>query len=209
MQSLAMLEAILMPEWGYRYYSFNSKWDAGESMGSMTNGSGDAFFIHFTEAGCFIKGFAHESTMSPYARTPESEWPGVIDTVPQQFLPSLNEPAFGVGETTFAIWRGPADTQWHRGEIVFPPDDYGDGSADLLHLLDGRSEDYIEWAAEYYSRIVDADVVRRVYAHEPLTMAQIARLNPDAVMEDLIEDIKEIGYAPVADFPLPKRTSKS
>lgn len=209
MQSLALLEAILMPEWGYRYYAFNSKWDASESMGSMTNGSGDAFFVHFTAAGCFIKGFAHESKMSPYARIPESEWPGVIDTVPPQFLPSLSEPAFGVGETTFAIWRGPSDPQWQRGEIDFPPDAYGDGSADLLHLLDGHSKDYVEWAAEYYSTTIDADVVRRVYAHEPLTMALIARLNPEVVMEDLLEDITEIGYAPVADFPLRKKSPKN
>ncbi len=25
-QSLAMLDAILEPEWQYRYYSFNSRW---------------------------------------------------------------------------------------------------------------------------------------------------------------------------------------
>ncbi len=25
-QSVAMLDAILSPEWVYRYYSFNSKW---------------------------------------------------------------------------------------------------------------------------------------------------------------------------------------
>ena len=26
LQSLAMLDAILMPEWEYRYYSFNAHW---------------------------------------------------------------------------------------------------------------------------------------------------------------------------------------
>jgi hypothetical protein len=34
-QSLAMLDAIMSPEWEYRYYSFNSKWDEGEMMASM------------------------------------------------------------------------------------------------------------------------------------------------------------------------------
>ncbi len=33
-QSLAMLDAIMSPEWEYRYYSFNSKWDDGEMMAS-------------------------------------------------------------------------------------------------------------------------------------------------------------------------------
>ena len=40
-QSLAMLDAIVGREWDYRYYSFNSKWGAGEWMASMRNGQGD------------------------------------------------------------------------------------------------------------------------------------------------------------------------
>ena len=37
MQSMAMLDAILSPEWEYRCYSFNSKWGARgcAQMGSM------------------------------------------------------------------------------------------------------------------------------------------------------------------------------
>lgn len=46
-QSLAMLDAIMSPEWEDRYYSFNSQWDAGEMMASMRNGSGDEYFILF------------------------------------------------------------------------------------------------------------------------------------------------------------------
>lgn len=39
-QSIAMLDTILMPEWEYRYYSFNSKWYLDEMMASMRDGSG-------------------------------------------------------------------------------------------------------------------------------------------------------------------------
>lgn len=69
-QSLATLDAIMSPEWEYRYYSFNSKWAKGEQMGSMRNGSGDELFVLFNHAGCFIKGFAHECQMSPYQTQP-------------------------------------------------------------------------------------------------------------------------------------------
>ncbi len=41
-QALATLDAILCPEWQYRYYSFNAQWDVGEMMASMRNGSGDS-----------------------------------------------------------------------------------------------------------------------------------------------------------------------
>jgi hypothetical protein len=46
-QALAMLDAIISPEWEYRYYSFDSKWAQGEMMASMRNGSGDEYFILF------------------------------------------------------------------------------------------------------------------------------------------------------------------
>jgi len=68
LQSLAMLDAILSPEWEYRYYSFNSRWSEGEQMGSMRDGCGNEFFALFNEAGCFFKGFDHEATISPYRR---------------------------------------------------------------------------------------------------------------------------------------------
>jgi hypothetical protein len=40
LQSMAMLDAILSPEWEGRYYSFNIRWSAGEQMGSMRGWSG-------------------------------------------------------------------------------------------------------------------------------------------------------------------------
>ena len=42
-QSLALLDAILMPDWEYRYYSFDANWSDEEMLASMRDGSGDAF----------------------------------------------------------------------------------------------------------------------------------------------------------------------
>src|SRR4030095_3057050 len=104
-QSLAVLDAIMSPEWDYRYYSFNSKWDQEEMMASMRDGSGDEYFILFDSHGAIMKGFAHESTMSPWANDAEQIWPGVLDQVPSEFGDFLSEPAFSMSETTFCIWR--------------------------------------------------------------------------------------------------------
>lgn len=60
-QSLAMLDAILSPEWEYRYYSFNQAWSDGGMMASMRNGSGDHWFAIFCAAGAAIHGLAHEA----------------------------------------------------------------------------------------------------------------------------------------------------
>ena len=93
-QSLAMLDAIMSPDWEYRYYSFNSKWDEGEMMASMRNGSGDGYFILFNSHGAIMKGFDHESAMSPWSAEEEKLWPGIFEDVPDEFQSFLSEPAF-------------------------------------------------------------------------------------------------------------------
>ena len=81
LQAMAMLDAILCPEWQFRYYSFNATWAPGEQMGSMRNGSGDDLFAHFSAIGCLLKGFAHEYPMTPYREDPPRVWPDVLDAV--------------------------------------------------------------------------------------------------------------------------------
>jgi hypothetical protein len=109
-----MLDAIMSPEWESRYFSCNSSWAPGEEMASMANGSGDAWSIVFSAVGAFIRGFDHESAMSP-AGNDDELWPGLVDTVPAVFAACLDEPAFsyegtleatvGVGRTTRGLWR--------------------------------------------------------------------------------------------------------
>jgi hypothetical protein len=63
-KALAMLDAIIAPDWEDRYYSYNRNWCAGEEMASMRNGSGDDWFILFGEFGAAIKGLDHESKIA-------------------------------------------------------------------------------------------------------------------------------------------------
>ena len=208
MQSMAMLDAILSPEWEYRLYSFNANWAKGEQMGSMRSGNGDDLHALFTKDGCFLKGFDHEAQMSPYGRRPKSVWPGVLDSVPPEFARGLNEPAFSVEDTTFCIWRKYDDDRWYRGgDIQFPeikhrlggkPRD-PDGSGDLLSPYDGKPETYLEWAAEHFAdgfngENLTLDHVRHVYAHKPLTAKLVKGVNPELTLAALKADIVEIGY---------------
>lgn len=195
LQSMAMLDAIICPEWDGRYYSFNAEWGAGEQMGSMRNGSGDEFFAFFNSAGCWLKGFAHESAMTPYRETPQRVWPGVLDAVPQEFAACLREPAFSIEDVTFCIWRRTADGGWQIGPISFPAGDRDpDGSGCLLSKLDGRPETYRAWAIEYYEREVPLAAVEHVYRHWPLTNQIIAQLNPELAPTELAADLRAIGY---------------
>jgi hypothetical protein len=195
-QSLAMLDAVLMPEWEYRYYSFNSRWSRGQQMASMRDGCGNEWFILFGRHGAAMKGFDHESPMAHPDRCP---WPGVLDGVPKAFASFLKEPAFSMQDTTFCVWRRYGDRAWSVGAIDFPPGADPDGSAWLLAILDGRPQTYRRWAEGYYERDVPLKWVRAVYEHRPLTEALVRGLNPELALAELREDGEEIGYPAPAE----------
>ena len=128
-------------------------------MASMRDGSGDGYFILFNTQGAILKGFAHESAMSPYQAHPPRLWPGVLDEVPEEFAAFLTEPAFSISDTTFCLWRTKHDISWQHGNIQFPLGYDPDGSADLLSILDGNPQTYQRWAQEYYERPLDLAAV--------------------------------------------------
>ena len=194
MQSMATLDAILNREWDGRYYSFNNKWSADESMGSMRDGSGDEFFCLFNSEGAILKGFGHEMGMTTFRAQPPKIWPGIYDSVPFEFAAFLKEPAFSISDVTFCIWRLNTDLVWHCGKIDFPSGKDPDGSADLLKMLDGNPETYHGWAEEYYEREVNRSAVEKFYAHSPLTAPLVKLLNRDVTLKEIQEDIDEIGY---------------
>lgn len=210
-QALAMLDAVMSPDWQYRYYSFNSRWSEGSMMASMRNGSGDAWFALLSPAGIALKGLAHESHMN---RGDGRPWPGIFETLPVEFHDTfLREPAFAIEWTTFCVWRRSTDTQWSCGRIEFPPPDPAspssfdsdpDGSEWLLSILDGDPRRYVEFSRRYYGRELALADVAAVYRHAPLTDALVRRLNPDVDLASLAEDIDTIGYpeSPGVSSPL-------
>ncbi|MGW0334580.1 hypothetical protein ACWD0J_22380 [Streptomyces sp. NPDC003011] len=210
-RAMAMLEAVLSPEWDDRYYTFDAHWATGKQLASMRNGSGDEFSIVFSAAGAYIRGFAHESRMSPYVN--DGPWPGVLDDVPEVFRAYVDEPAFtdedGLPLVTACAWREAGDEAWRTGTAVeFPTshrvDDEGrsgsgssdpDGAAYVFRLLVDRSpQAFQEFAEDYYDVPVPLAAVRHVFALRPLTDATVTALDPDVFLDALAKDIAEIGY---------------
>ncbi|MBT2408834.1 hypothetical protein J7I97_33485 [Streptomyces sp. ISL-87] len=198
-RSLAMLDAILSPDWESRYYSFNAGWAGGEEMASMRNGSGDEYSIVFSAAGAYVRGFDHESPMSPYGNDGEP-WPGVVDEVPELFRSFVEEPAFtdeeGVPVVTACLWRGVSDGRWHHGTIDFPERAVDpDGATSLFSLLiDRSSAAFQRFAEDYYEVSIDLGAVSHLYALRPLNQELVSLLNPEVGLADLAQDISEIGY---------------
>ncbi|MFC4013896.1 hypothetical protein ACFOY2_42180 [Nonomuraea purpurea] len=197
-RSMAVLEAILSPEWSDRYYSYDADWSAGEEMASMRNGSGDEYSIVFSAAGAYVRGFDHEAGMSPYGN--DGPWPGVLDSVPEVFRHCVQEPAFcdehGMPVVTICLWRAASDGCWRVGEI-----DYPDGVSDpdgAMHLfpqlVDPTPEAFQRFAEDYYEVPVDLNAVRHVYALRPLTQAVVTALNADLPLADLTDDLASAQY---------------
>lgn len=190
-KSIAMLDAIIWPEWEYRYYSYNSHWGQGEEMASMRNGCGDDWFLLFDPHGAALKGFAHEYPLAG----DDSFSARLQQTVPTVFASFLHEPAFSMDMATFCLWRHRADTVW---SVVLPasgrvsPEQ--DGSAELLGILDGNPETYRVGAMESSEREIPLSAVRALYEHQPLTDQLVASLNKKLGVSDIKKDAIEIGY---------------
>ncbi|MBO0516711.1 hypothetical protein J0695_33820 [Streptomyces beijiangensis] len=186
------METAIAEDPQYCYYTFDAAWGPDEEAALMENGSGDDFSVLFTPAGVLIRGFDHESAMSPYGTDDEQVWPGVIDEVPAALRPLLDEPAFcdeGIDapRVTACLWRETGDTAWRTGsDIDFPPgSEDPDSSGFLFHLLADRSPEAVQAHFEdYYERPVPLEAVRHVLSGHPLTPAVAAALNPAALSDN-------------------------
>ncbi|MFE3072620.1 hypothetical protein [Streptomyces sp. NPDC059247] len=194
LRALAVLDATIGDDPRFCAYAFAPAWGPGQEAALMDNGSGDDFSVLFTPAGVLIRGFAHESAMSPYATDDEEVWPGVIDEVPASLRPLLYEPAFfdegiGLPRVTVCLWRETGDTAWRTGSAVAPPSggEDPDGSGFLLHLLRERSPEAVQAHFEdHYERPVSLDAIRHVLAGHPVTPATAKALNPAALADDAL-----------------------
>lgn len=184
----ATLDAIIMPDWDLRYFSYNCQWDEDETMASLRNGSGAHHYILFSRAGAFLKGFDVDS---PLTEPPDS-W--ITKDLPNGMQPYLDELAFEMSDLTFCVWCRDGYDKWEHGAPT--NDDLLDVPLGYLHLLLDDPAAYADWATEYYEQTVPIESVRWVQAGNPLNDGIIASLNESISLNDISEDLKEIGYPP-------------
>jgi hypothetical protein len=192
-KAIAMLDAVLCPRWDLRYFSFNGSWSNGVKMACMRDGGGNDFFATISNAGAILKGFDHESEMTPFAFDPPRVWEGVLDSVPSEFSGFLTEPAFSIESTTFCIWSIAGSGFWQSGNVERPNRET-DGSPELLWIFEGGAETYRQFAADYFEMEVPLGAVESIYALRPLTETLVRSLNPARNLADLKADIEAIGY---------------
>ncbi|MDG1332583.1 MAG: hypothetical protein P8P74_09655 [Crocinitomicaceae bacterium] len=222
-RSISAIEAIICPEWQYRYFSYQKDWSETEEVCEMRNGQGDQMLILFSPQGVCINGFAKHSEMNGWKNIRVEEKKsltsklfkskketktiltqeiakGVLDILPEVFNGFIyDEPIKSIG-TTFCIWRILKNTNWKIGEVELPTDDFKDGSAYLLQLLDGKPSTYRNWAQEYYeeefeTRELSLEHIEIIYAGQVITRELVEQINPDLNDFDKLEtDLNEIGF---------------
>ncbi|RCH59778.1 hypothetical protein DT019_37880 [Streptomyces sp. SDr-06] len=199
-RALAMLDAIVCRERGYRYYSFDRSWSKDQELASMTDGSGNDYSIAFSAAGAYARAFDHESPMTPWRSDPLETWPGLFGSVPEVFRPLIVEPAFceweGTPRATVCFWRQAADAGWSTGNLDVPSESEDADGAEWLFdvLVAGTADAYRVFAEEYYEVPLDLAAVQHVHDLKPLTAETVSALNREAELDDLADDIAQIGY---------------
>lgn len=190
---LSALDILMCQEEWLRRYQFDPQWDENTTFASVSNGSGDDLYILFTPEGVIVKGFDHESEMSPHAREEYEVWPGIYEQVPLALLHRLDDEALTKEDVTFCLWRVPTDHVWKTGDI-HNPQGLDDGSDFLLGMIYDHPEDYVEWAEAYYEVKVPLAVVGYTFSNTSMTKEMMMELNPEVDLEMAMKELQAIGF---------------
>jgi hypothetical protein len=195
-KALAALDLILSPAWEVRYYSFNSRWAAGEQMASMRNGCGDEWWIVFHDSGwAALKGLGHDSPAWQAGRSRLSA--ELRSAIPAALSGFANEPAFRWDQTSFAGYRAPSDDDWFWPKDGTAFANMSGGEDEFLSLLAGGPEDYMDYAADYFEVDLPLAIVEAIFDLAPITPEMVRLLNPEVSWEEIEEQLHgEIGYPP-------------
>lgn len=183
---LAALDAILSPEWQYRYYSFDPAWSDTEWMASMRDGCGSHWYlVRVHDVGFGLLGL---SLRSPGFRQGDP-FPGILDQVPASLHAGfVNEPAFDSKNATFTAWWLDADPGWNAGLSGKE-----DGARELLRELLGGPEAYVAFASDYYETSIPQQLVAALFGQSTIDQACAERLNPEVDWKTLRPELEAMG----------------
>lgn len=172
-------------------FAFLPEWSPGVEVAIQNNGCGDIVNVFFCDGGTLIKGFAHESYMSPYGDAPFEPqevdgvqcFPGLLDGVPEALLPFCLSSDGGIESPTTVIWRLPGGP-WERGKFAWPVGDDVPGdpdlSGDLFSTLFMSVDECTAWVREHYgAEHLDPRDVEAILAGSALTSEMASRIQPE------------------------------
>jgi hypothetical protein len=192
LRTFAMHDAIVAPR--SRSFEFHPRWARGQQMGAFKDGEGNAFFAWFTAQGAVVRGFDHDSAMSPFRHDPPARWPGLFDGLPAALAHAQVEPAFVPDEITFACWATGGEGEWRTGPVVPPRGKDADGSARLLACFNANFE---RWRKAYYATRSSPGFDVLWWGKDPLTPEVVFGLNADADLKEVRAEAVLLGWKTV------------
>ncbi|MFC5920927.1 hypothetical protein ACFPVS_09370 [Neisseria weixii] len=182
-QRIALLEAVLSPEWGYRYFSFNAHWAPNQMMASMRDGSGSGWFALIDDYGIAVA-----------ARIRYPADTAVFQSLPEHWQHEnfLREPAFTdtVQHGNFCAYKADSGHEW----IIHAAPENAAAFAELFFAVNGDAGAYCDFAADYYEQDdLDCESVRNIIHNPTLSEADILAFAPDTDLDALQQDLHEIG----------------
>jgi hypothetical protein len=195
--SQAALDIILNDEekaW-LRVTSFYKNHLNDVDMAKVDNGAGDHAYFLFSKCGSIIKGFDHESVLSPYADDTGEIAQGIYDSVPPELMKLLEDESIERDDVTFCIWRSPTDSLWRKGQVIIP-ENGDDGEGFLLGYIFENADLWLDWAKSYYGEQaahIEVVWIQKVYERK-ITEEVIHMIDPGRDIKGVMKELKEIGY---------------
>lgn len=184
----ASLNIVFCPEEWLRYHCFIPNFYENVSMAKIDNGAGDHLYLLFSPQGTILKGFDHESELSPHAQEEYKIWPGIYEGVPKALLALLEDEAIESDDVTFCIWRESSDSTWQKGKVEIH-EGAADGSVFLLGTIYRTPEDFVEFAKYYFEITPSIDIVANIYDGATITAEMINMLNPECDVEQALKEL--------------------
>ena len=176
-KKLAALDAILSPEWDYRYYSYNSKWSDLIEMASMRDGCGNEWFLWLTDCHAAYKMFSKDDG---YIDSPEA----LLKTLPNEYEHFVNEPAFSLDTISRIGYLNNGEWIYLGIDVKYLP---------LVERIYSMSkDDYFKWAYEYFEISVDTLLADAIWA-DPASLPTAKLINTDLDIDAFKLDLIEIG----------------
>lgn len=178
-----------------RVYHYDKEWVPGGHFFKIDDSGGDHYYALFSSDGCIVKGFDHESDLSPWNREEGEKLPDIVAKhdfyagAPARLSMLLDDPALEKHLTTFCVWQTPGDSDWRFAGSEFPAD-WNDGINTFLYYIQ-ELDGYKEWFGDYYGQEPDMNAIRSIFEGKPVTAKRVRSLNPEGDTARILQELEE------------------
>lgn len=189
LKALTIIDIIMVPEENDWARVVNGDMHGVPGF-TISDGIGNDAHIFFNDDRAVIRGFYHESDLSPYnLKNPKPFLDTIYRNIPGDLFGYIKDVS---DDVTFCMWCDRSGT-WYENAHVSEDG----GKANLFDYITDNAEEWISFAQDYYfeeEHTFDADAVDEVFKGAEITPELVLRINPYRNAEEAIEEILSYGF---------------